>query len=230
MFESQEPVAVLSSENDIYIINTHLSDAEDIYECLGLRSYSDNQTPRIVELFENADLQFEQKVVFEIYNTIDISLCTPDGYGNRINAYALDKERKALYLLINNTIYMYNFENSSFFEIEKRKGQRILNISTKNWKGKSCLLTYSIYQNYKKDKNLIHYYVLEEQNIIAHKCWALKTCDVQKAVFSFINEESFMYFCHLLDNTIYSIKAKSDDYSEFYMLPDSYCINNMFLE
>lgn len=231
MFENEKPVSFFTVERAVFVINNRLTDLKDDYECLGANSFGDNERPRIIRLTETNELNFKKMAVLEIYDKIDIDKCSANGFGNRLNAYALEKKGDALYLVINTDVYLYDLKNEELKKMVHHTGQRILGIRAVARNQSHSLLTYSIYQCYReKETDLLHCYQLQKNAIVEHKKWSVKPQDVSWATFAANGDSEDIFFCHLFSNTIYRIDSESDEINEFYVFPDFFSIVHMISE
>ena len=231
MFGNEKPVSFFAGERAVFVINNRLTDLKDDYECLGANSFGDNERPRIIRLTETNGLNFKKVAVLEIYDKIDIDKCSADGFGNRLNAYALEKKGDALYLVINTDVYLYDLKNEVLKKMVHHTGQRILGIRAVARNQCHSLLTYSIYQCYReKETDLLHCYQLQKNAIVEHKKWSVKPQDVSWATFSANGDSEDIFFCHLFSNTIYRIDSESNAITDFYTFPDIFSIVHMTSE
>lgn len=229
LFERKEPIIFLGVSDDIFIVNTRLSNFDHLYEKLGENSFTDSECPSIIEFVEKTPLNFERVLRLDIYKTIDINQRSIDE-DNHLNAYTVNRKNGDTYLLIGNDIYAFYMGDSELHMVEKREGQLILGMTLKSQDEKDGLLTYSIYQEYREKLDLIHYYKCEHKNIVEHKKWLVEPHDIGYATFSEICNETVFYFIYTYDNKLYTINHRLDSCIVFYTLPNTFFIKHITCE
>lgn len=229
LFERKEPIVFWGVSDDIFIVNTRLSNFDNSYEKLGENSFTDSECPSIIEFVEKTPLNFESVLRLDIYKTIDINQRSIDD-DNCLNAYTVNRKNGDTYLLIGNDIYAFYMGDSELHMVDKREGQLILGMTLKSQDEKDGLLTYSIYQEYREKLDLIHYYKREHKNIVEHKKWLVEPHDIAYATFSEICNEPVFYFIYTYDNKLYTINYRLDSCVVFYTLANTFYIKHITCE
>jgi len=231
MFAGENAISSIAGGNDIFIVNTRLADVMDDYACIGRGSFCDFEEPRIILLSEKEGLNFERKAIYGIYDTIDVKERSKDGFGNRINAYALDKKGEKLFLVINTDVYVYDLKKEKLKKLIKHEGQRILDICVNEQKQKQGLLTYSIYQRCREeDMDLLNYYNIQKDDVVEHQKWTVAPEDVSQAAVSMSKGKEDIFFSHIFSNIIYRVDVASGKKEEFYTFPNTFSIKDMISE
>ena len=231
MYSEQEPISSIAVGNDIFVVNTRLTDSKDDYACIGRGAFFDFEEPNIIMLIEKEALSFERTAIYRIYDTINVEEESEDGFLNRVNAYAIDEKGEKLFLVINTDVYVYDLKRNEIKRLIKHEGQRILGICVDTWKQNQGLLTYSIYQNFRKeDMDLLYYYNILKDDVVEQQKWVVKPMDVSYATLSFRGDKKDIFFNHSYNKTIYRIDSTSDKYVEFYSFPDTFSIEYMISE
>lgn len=231
--EDEKPIKIynkIKESEDIIVIDTKLGNDYPTYTMIGDEAQDSFGNCNIFELKEVSPLNYS------LLKLIDKEGVLGSNYINKIDNYSMDccqitSESKIFGALFREALFLYDFNNKRNLLVIPKNGQQVLGFKMVEVESVIYVLTYHIYsKRLDNGEGLVKCYVIRDGKLINQKEWFSGKDDMKKAVLVKNGNSFYIFFNQYNSNKIYRSNYESDNYEEFYKLPNSMYIVDMISE
>ncbi len=216
-----------TESEDILIVDTKLEKDHPSYALIGDRSFDSINDSDILELKEVLPLKYTTVRLISKKGILgDDYINKMDNYS--VECYQITAKSKIMGVLFRDYLVLYDLNNKKKLVTIPRKGQQILGFKMIEVESIIYVLTYHLYfKQLDNEEGLVRCYTIRDGELIEEKEWFSGKRDMKKAVIANKGNDFCIFFNQYHNNIIYRTEYESDNYEEFYKLPNSMNLNDM---